>query len=281
MGVVNAAMFPRPEPPAYSAREVSHATTADGRRLAYVVARPRRVRGEGAGLAVLLSHGNAEDLGTVAPATRGLADALGATFLSYDYAGYGSSEGTPSEARAKVDAETAARILEAEFPRHATFVYGRSLGSGPACHLAALARREGRPYRGVILQSPFLSALRVVLPNRLLWARVPGDMFKNLELVRELGGCGLGCPVLVVHGQEDEVIAVAHGRALADAVHPQLRAEPVFVPRAGHNDVELRLHQLGTPLEGILREFVDACEPGSAAFPRSASELCGSSRSMS
>ena len=270
--VLNTAMFPRPVPPGYAANEVSFATTGDGRRMAYVVARPRAGGDPATGVALLLSHGNAEDLGSVAPAAAHLARALGVTVLSFDYAGYGASEGDPSEARAKADVETAARIVEHElgFPRDRTVLLGRSLGSGPACHLAALARREGRPYRGVALLSPLASAFHVVLPNRVLGVPLPGDAFRNLDLVRESAGRGLGCPVLVVHGVEDEVISVAHGRAIADAVHPRLRADPVFVPRAGHNDVELRMLERGDPWERVLRRFLDACDPASPsfAFPR-------------
>lgn len=56
---------------------------------------------------------------------------------------------------------------------------GRSLGTGPSCHLAAklLSIKDGRKPAGLILQSPFLSAIRVVMNTPFT---LPIDIFPNL-----------------------------------------------------------------------------------------------------
>lgn len=214
-------------------------------------------------MAFLYSHGNAEDIGTAAPWLASIAEHVQATFITYDYAGYGVSTGAPSEENVKGDVETVAGIVEKElgFPRDRIFIYGRSLGSGPSCHLASLAAKEEKPYRGVFLQSPLCSAFRVVLPNSMVsWSiSIPGDKFPNLDLLKKSKD-GFGCPVFVIHGDQDEVINVVHGRTLAAAVPVKWRVlESVFVPGAGHNDMEEVLEMMGKPIEDHLRAFVDAC----------------------
>jgi len=57
-------------------------------------------------------------------------------------------------------------------------LYGRSVGSGPTCYLAAKTAEEGNSVAGVILHSPFLSIFRVVVDFGFSMA---GDMFKNIQ----------------------------------------------------------------------------------------------------
>jgi hypothetical protein len=56
-------------------------------------------------------------------------------------------------------------------------VYGRSLGSGPSCYLAAKTAKEGRSVAALILHSPFLSIFRIVMDCGF---SIGGDMFKNI-----------------------------------------------------------------------------------------------------
>jgi hypothetical protein len=46
----------------------------------------------------------------------------------------------------------------------------------------------------------------------------------------------VSAPVLVIHGERDEVIAPWHGHALHDAL-PEDRRSALWVDRAGHNDL--------------------------------------------
>jgi abhydrolase domain-containing protein 17 len=83
-------------------------------------------------------------------------------------------------------------------------LYGRSLGSGPSCHLAAKAAAMGRPVAGLILHSPFTSVYRVVFD---FGFTVVGDKFSNIDVVGKTQ-----CPVFIVHGQDDEIVPVIHGK---------------------------------------------------------------------
>jgi abhydrolase domain-containing protein 17 len=172
---------------------------------------------------VLYAHGNAEDLGHAAPLLEELRRA-GFAVLAFDYRGYGSSTGgPPSAAGATSDMEAvyqhAVRTLK--IPPSRIVLYGRSVGSGPATDLAARV-----PIGGLVLESAFVSAFRVLTRVSLL----PFDRFHNLRHIRRVRA-----PVLVIHGTEDEVIPVSHGRRLYEAAGQPKQA--LWIEGAHHNDV--------------------------------------------
>jgi fermentation-respiration switch protein FrsA (DUF1100 family) len=173
---------------------------------------------------LLVSHGNAEDLGDDREWLEGLRRA-GFSVLAYDYQGYGTSQGKPTEKTAYEDEIAAYEYLTHELktlPDH-IIIFGRSVGSGPAVHVAAR-----RPAAGLILQSPFVSAFRVMTHVPLL----PFDKFPNYK---EIGR--VHCPVLIVHGANDSVIPLWHGQKLFDAANQPKQF--VVVPRADHNDLDI------------------------------------------
>ncbi len=185
-------------------------------------------------------HGNAEDLGDLEPELRALRD-RGFAVLAFDYPGFGRSSGQPEEAGLYAAARVARAYLREELkvPAARTLLYGRSLGGGPAVQMAT-EEKVG----GLVLQSAFTSAYRVLTRWRLL----PFDFFENEE---KLGR--VSCPVLVLHGREDEVIPFAHGEALLAAAPGPKRSW--WVPGAGHNDL---IAVAGTRYGEILREFAAA-----------------------
>ena len=91
---------------------------------------------------------------------------------------------------------------------------------GAACQLA-----RSRPISGLILESTFTSlrsmASRIGFPGFLVL-----DPFDNLEVVSTLD-----IPVLVIHGERDDLIPISHGEALAEAAGVPLQRLP-----CGHND---------------------------------------------
>ena len=138
-------------------------TTEPGSRIpAFYIERPN------ASVTVLFSHGNAEDLGMIYDWFADLSRVLRVNIMAYDYTGYGKSQGRPHEHSCYADIEAAYRYLltvRGTQPEQVV-LYGRSLGSGPSCYLAAKTAREGRSVAGVILQSPLLSAYRVAFNFR-------------------------------------------------------------------------------------------------------------------
>lgn len=210
----------QPHPSSYKdSNEILKLTTQSGKRISAVY-----LQNPGARFTLLLSHGNAEDIGD----DRFWLDDLRATgfsVLAYDYEGYGTSEGKPSESAAYEDENAVYDYLiqTAKVPADRIIIYGRSLGSGPAVHLAAR-----RPVAALILQSPFVSVFRVLTKVPLL----PFDKFPNYKDIGRVH-----CPLLIIHGESDSVISPWHGRKLFALANEPKRY--LSVPRADHNDLEM------------------------------------------
>jgi fermentation-respiration switch protein FrsA (DUF1100 family) len=171
---------------------------------------------------LLLSHGNAEDLGSVRSLLPGLAN-LGFSVFVYDYRGYGLSQGKPSERHVYADIDGAYDYLTGKLgvAPDRIVAYGRSLGAGASVDLAAR-----RPLGGVILESPFLTAFRFMTRVPLF----PFDKFRNVDKIGRVR-----CPLLILHGEADEIVPFWHGRRLFDKAPG--RKMFVAIPGAHHNDL--------------------------------------------
>lgn len=182
-------------------------------------------------------HGNAESLADCEPFLREL-HRQGYAVFAYDYPGYGVSDGTPNESAIYAANAAALRYLRdtLRVPTSRVILFGRSLGGGPATDLAT---RE--PVAGLVLQSTFMSVFRVVTG----WKLLPFDQFENLRKMPRVT-----CPVLVMHGTADEVIAFSHGEKLFAAARGPKRA--LWIEGAHHNDFT---DVAGERLWTALREF--------------------------
>ncbi|MDF7800171.1 alpha/beta hydrolase [Pontiellaceae bacterium B1224] len=150
---------------------------------------------------VLYSHGNAEDLGDIRDFMTEY-HARGLSMLSYDYPGYGTSPGQPTPANVYSAADAALKYLTEvkNVPLNRIIIHGRSVGGGPALYLA-----HENDVAGLIVESSFVSAFRTLTHIPLS----PFDKFKNLKRIADVN-----CPVLVVHGNDDNTIPQWHGRKL-------------------------------------------------------------------
>ncbi len=173
-------------------------------------------------------HGNAEQLAD-GFWLAALCKEHGLGFYGVEYPGYGlASAGSPSE-RALYEAAGAAMAHlhgALNVPASQVVLVGRSLGSGVAAELAS--RGEGAR---LVLISPYVSmpalaqALFPVLPARWL-VRDVFDTLSKAPAIRQ--------PVLILHGDADELIPVEMGRTLKARL-PNARL--VELEGAGHNDV--------------------------------------------
>lgn len=173
---------------------------------------------------VLISHGNAEDLAHMLPFLQEFRN-QGFSIFAYDYPGYGSSTGKPSEKNTYQAADIAYHYLIEKIqvlPKNVIF-YGRSVGAALAIDLAA--KYSGA---GLIIQSPFLSAIRSVTQFPIF----PFDKFNNLEKVKKIT-----CPVLVIHGNYDFVVPFWQGKK----IYHEIQSSKLFyeVDTAGHNDLSV------------------------------------------
>jgi fermentation-respiration switch protein FrsA (DUF1100 family) len=179
----------------------------------------------GSKLATLFLHGNAGNITHRARHAREIA-AAGSSLLLLDYRGYGKSAGHPSEAGFYADADAGYQHLLARgLKPEQIVVHGESLGTAVAVDLAAR-----RASAGVVLEAPFTSAREVageVLP--LIGPLVVWSYNTRAKIPR------LRAPLLIIHGDRDEIIPFEMGRALFDAAATSKSFWPL--PGAGHNDI--------------------------------------------
>ncbi len=170
--------------------------------------------------------------------------------LLFDYRGYGQSEGSPDEEGTYRDARAAYRWLIGRGVEPGRVVlFGESLGSAVALQLATEVEA-----RALVLESPFASIpamARAVYPFLPLWPFVR-TRYDNVAKVAQVR-----MPLLVLHGDRDEVVPFAQGRRVFDAAPEPKKF--FAIPAAGHNDTyvvggELYWRALRDFLEGLAGE---------------------------
>jgi len=149
--------------------------------------------------------------------------------LVFDYRGYGQSPGSPDEAGICLDSEAVARFHRDELYRRDSKViyFGRSLGGVTASFAAAKI-----PPAGLILEATFpdkktlLSHYPALLRFLAFFSRYELPTIRYLEQVQ--------CPILVVHGDRDEIVPFRVGEDLFQRV--QGDKELFVVSGASHAD---------------------------------------------
>jgi pimeloyl-ACP methyl ester carboxylesterase len=172
--------------------------------------------------ALIYFGGNAEDVSL----TRADLAALLPTTALYllHYRGYGGSEGSPSEAALRADAQA---LYEFVAERHtAITVVGRSLGTGPAVHLAAT-----HPVRRLVLLVPLDSVLAVARAT-MPWLPIPLLLRDRWEATAEAPLVRV--PTILVAAAHDSVVPVRHAEALFRTFPPGV-ARLVVDPDLEHN----------------------------------------------
>lgn len=179
-------------------------------------------------VSMLFCHGNAGNISHRLENVQLLVNAGFQVFL-FDYRGYGRSQGNPSEGGLALDADAAwAHLRERAGSDGAPLViFGRSLGGAVAIQLATHAEKAD----ALIIESSFTSLWGMVrhVLGGLLGVDQLGDGYPSQDRIRRVH-----MPLLVIHGEEDELIPIAQGHALFEAANPPKSWYPI--PGAGHND---------------------------------------------
>jgi len=196
---------------------------------------------------IVYFHGSGGNLGTAAE-TFAMYYMCGLEVFSFDYRGYGESNGSPTEEGLYADGLAAVEYFKENLgtgDRPLLYI-GRSLG-GP---VAAFVARE-KPPRGMILEATFPSKNSLVSDRRLL--RLASFFmkyrFNTLDFLE-----GHEFPVMIVHGDRDATVPLKQGQQL----YFKLTGPRSFlrIPGAGHSDLhskdsELYLESIVGFAEGI------------------------------
>ena len=199
-------------------------TTADHVKLnAWLLHAPQPSKGT-----VLYSHGNGGNLTYV----RGVAQDLvqrGLDVFIYDYRGYGRSEGSiPSESEMYADGDAAYEFLTKTrgIQAEKLAIYGLSLGTTVSTDMASR-----RPCGALVLEAPLSSAsdmasiVMPILPRSLHW--IGKNKFESERKISSVK-----CPVLIAHGDADEMIPTEQGRKVFAAANEPKKL--LIIPHGKH-----------------------------------------------
>lgn len=217
--------------------------TADGSKLhAWWLSAPR------ARATVVHAHGNAENIGNHLPFVAWL-PAAGFNVLTFDYRGFGRSEGKPSLQGVVQDLRSAIAEARRQSADQPLVLLGQSLGGATAIRAAAQEHQSGaQDIAALIADSPF-SSYRGIAQDaagggalgwlaQLAAKALPDESHDPLAAIAQVR-----CPVLFIHGDHDRVIPVVHSLRLHAAAK-----EPKSL---------LRIDD-GQHIDGLLRVAVQA-----------------------
>jgi fermentation-respiration switch protein FrsA (DUF1100 family) len=164
---------------------------------------------------LLFCHGNASDISYIDYIERyKLFTNLGLNVLTFDYRGFGESEGKPSEAGLYKDVMASYNYLT--IVRHIKperiIIYGHSLGTGVAIELATRV-----PAACIVVEGGFQSVPETAhqmypfIPMRLLVR----NRFMSIDKIDLIS-----MPKLFIHSSDDEINPISEGRALYEKSLP-------------------------------------------------------------
>lgn len=151
-----------------------------------------------------------------------------ATVMAFDYRGYGRSEGSPSGTGILQDARAARTWLaeRAKLDEDRIVLMGRSIGGAVAVDLA----RDGA--RGLVVENAFTSLPEVAAR---LYPWLPVRTFMRTRLNSLSAVADYRSPLMVSHGDADELVPYEMGRRLYDAAGSSQKRFHT-VSGGGHND---------------------------------------------
>ena len=189
-------------------------------------------------------HGNGGNLGTRVGQLERAHRLLGVHQFIFDYRGYGNSEGRPSERGTYLDARAALSYLgkRPDVDPSRIVYFGHSLGAAVAIELAV-----SHPPAGMALIAPFSSIrdmAKLALPLPMAgW--IVRNHYNSAALIS-----GVHAPLLILHGEMDEIVPHSQGLKLFEAANQPKRF--VTLPDASHNNAH---HVAADVMAHALLEF--------------------------
>lgn len=201
---------------------------------------------------IMVSHGNT---GHMAHRAR-LAEHLyrtGCSVFMYDYAGYGTSTGSPSPEVVLEDGISAYNYVHdnLQYRPDQIILYGESLGCAVSSYVTS-----HKPAGGLILQSGFKSLPDIAKEKFAPFRLFPNAMFykphmSNIDVLKAPHP-----PLLIMHGVRDLVIPFRHAVELSQQASQPVKLVPLT--SSGHNDILAADSEL---FDKALNDFVKSLPP--------------------
>ncbi len=175
---------------------------------------------------ILYCHGNADNMQRWGEHYIDFL-ARGYDFFVWDYRGYGKTKGKATLENIYADAQQCYDYLTQQYDNQDIILYGRSLGTGIAAMLTA---QNKAPL--LFLETPYDTILGVFHSKAPLFY-LPKILKYNFSTTQYLPQ--IQCPVCVMHGTKDEIIA--YGRA--KKLKPFLKKDDIFItfPNGKHKNL--------------------------------------------
>lgn len=225
---------------------------------------------------ILYLHGNA--------GTRGgdhrvqlykVLSSLGYHVVTFDYRGWGDSDGSPSEGGMTSDALFIYDWLKDSLGHETPlYIWGHSLGTGVATNLVRRLCDRGSPPDALILESPFTNIREEAKshPFSMVYRYLPGfDWFfldaitaNNIRFASDENVNHISCPVLILHAEDDSVVPFHLGKKLYDLASQSksLSGHQVkFVPFPSSRAYKHKFIYRSPELPNILSDFLRTARP--------------------
>ena len=192
-------------------------TTADGNEINALLF---EAEGGSKDKVILYLHGNSDNLQRWASHYNDFTE-RGFDFLAIDYRGYGKSKGMPTEAGLYTDAKAAYEYLLKSYNPDQIYIFGRSLGTGVAGHLASQNKAAM-----LMLETPYYS-IKDIFKRQAPFLYLPFDLRSTFPLHEYLEKTEM--PVYIFHGTADEIVPYSS----AAAIKPNLPSDDHFLTIPG------------------------------------------------
>lgn len=188
--------------------------------------------------AILFLHGNAENISTHINSVLWLT-LEGYDVFSFDYRGYGRSQGYPTLEGVHIDAHAALETILnlPNINKENIFIFGQSLGGAIAVYTLSTSTYKNR-INALIVDSAF-SGYRLIAREKfdqliLTWplqyplSLLIDDSYSPIRWIEQI----YPVPILIIHGGQDRIVSKDHSSILyAEALYPK---ELLQVEDAGH-----------------------------------------------
>ncbi|AWP14734.1 putative monoacylglycerol lipase ABHD12 [Scophthalmus maximus] len=144
--------------------------------------------------------------------------------VTFDYRGWGDSDGSPSEGGMTSDALFMYDRLKQRLNKTPLYIWGHSLGTGVATNLVRRLCDRGSPPDALILESPFTNIREEARshPFSMVYRFLPGfDWFfldaitaNNIRFASDENVNHISCRLLILHAEDDTVVPFHLGQKL-------------------------------------------------------------------
>ncbi|EAS02647.1 hydrolase of the alpha/beta superfamily protein (macronuclear) [Tetrahymena thermophila SB210] len=209
---------------------------------------PFKEEEDSSNIVLIYFHGNGEDAGHPQYLLELIQTELCVNIIEMEYPGYGIYQETQASAeQIKLDSLRVYDYItnELHIPEKNILLFGRSIGTGPACFLAS-ERSPG----GVILMSPFTTVKQLLQD---LDQKVEGEYiekFNNMQMMEKIKS-----PTLFIHGEKDIKIIPDHTIQLSKVLKEKNRKVKVVFPKEmTNNQFEVR-EDITDNIKEFMKEF--------------------------